>query len=171
MGWNSENSDVAWWTEWGFSVFFWKRTKSCFFYKKKNRFFLKQKKPGGLAFFWKKPGFFSTLTESHNFTAVACSDRKMSQVCKSTIVSSSAEDEIEFRWLVKCLYVVNCQSFATVDRSCSIHLCYTVLLQHLTQHTWRIPRGSFYWISTNIFASLQRMVLHCYNLYIPIQLS
>jgi len=63
---NSENSDIAWCnknnSEWDFSVFFEKRTKSCFFLKKeKKQFFFKKTKNPGELFFLKKPRFFSTL--------------------------------------------------------------------------------------------------------------
>ena len=60
--WNSENSDIARWsknnTEWGFAVFFEKRTKSCFFQKtKKNVFVYKKKQNRWVVFFFLKTGF------------------------------------------------------------------------------------------------------------------
>ena len=57
---NSENSDIAWWnknnSEWGFSVFFEKRTKSFFFLKNQKNVFLKKNKKQVEWVFWKKTG-------------------------------------------------------------------------------------------------------------------
>ena len=56
---NSENSDIAQWnknySEWGFSVFFKKKTKSYFFLKNAKKY-LKIMKAGGLDFL-KQTGF------------------------------------------------------------------------------------------------------------------
>jgi len=60
---NSENSDTAWWnknnSEWVFSVFFEKRTQSCFILKnlKNPSFFEKKQKKQVCWFFWKKRGY------------------------------------------------------------------------------------------------------------------
>jgi len=60
---DSANGDIAWCnknkSEWGFCVFLKKRTKTCFFSKNTKKRIWKNRRAG---IFWKKNGFFSTLT-------------------------------------------------------------------------------------------------------------
>jgi len=70
---NSENGDIAWCnknnSEWGFSVFLEKRTKSCFFQKNQKNVFLRKPKKNMWVGFKKQvflnPGYQYRTQKSH----------------------------------------------------------------------------------------------------------